>query len=259
MPFQGRAFFLVFAALCMIAAGGCSPSGQSAADEEKEFHFEQGNNCFNSMDYPGAIEAFREALEVNPRSAEAHYRLAQLFDTKQPDPAAAIFHYQEYLRLSPQAENAAVIRERIGACKQQLAADVLTIPTAPAAMRQIVFLTQTNNALKLQIAQLQVEQKNLNDYIVSLQAAAKNNPAPPPQPDFTGDVVPAPTRGYPKNSIPVTPLPPPRTSSHSYVVKPSETLAAIARRNGVSLSALEAANPGVNPRKLRVGQTLNLP
>jgi len=241
-------------AICIIATGGCSPSDQSAADEEKEFHFEQGNNCFNSMDYPGAIEAFREALEVNPRSAQAHYRLAQLFDTKQPDPAAAIFHYQEYLRLSPQAENAAVIRERIGACKQQLAADVLTIPTAPAAMRQIEFLTQTNNALKLQIAQLQGDKKSLNDYIASLQTAAKSNPAWSP-----GNVTPLPGDNNPPNPPPSRNPPPPAYQPRTYVVKASETLAAIARKNGVGLSALEAANPGVNPKKLRVGQTLNLP
>jgi LysM repeat protein len=36
-------------------------------------------------------------------------------------------------------------------------------------------------------------------------------------------------------------------------------MAAIARKCGVSLTALEAANPGVNAKKLRVGQTLNLP
>jgi len=257
MPFQGRVFFPVLVAICLIATGGCSPSDQSAADEEKEFHFEQGNNCFNSMDYPGAIEAFREALEVNPHSAQAHYRLAQLFDTKQPDPAAAIFHYQEYLRLSPHAENAAVIQERIGACKQQLAADVLTIPTAPAAMRQIEFLTQTNNALKLQIAQLQGDKKNLNDYIASLQAAAKNNPTPPP--GSPGYITPLPGDNYPPTPPATGNLSPPPAKLHTYVVRPSETMSAIARKNGVGLSALEAANPGVNPRKLRVGQTLNLP
>jgi LysM repeat protein len=263
MLFRGKLFSAAFAALLAIAAGGCSPSDQSAADEEKEFHFEQGNNCFNSMDYPGAVEAFREALEVNPHSAQAHYRLAQLFDTKQPDPAAAIFHYNEYLRLNPHAENAAVIRDRIGACKQQLAADVLTIPTAPAAMRQIEYLTQTNNALKLQVAQLQGDKKNLNDYIATLQAAAQpqpqHNPAPPL--GSPGYVTPLPGDNYHYQQNPTAhgnPSPPP-AQAHSYVVKPSDTLAAIARRNGVSLSSLKAANPGVNPQKLRVGQTLNLP
>jgi LysM repeat protein len=38
-----------------------------------------------------------------------------------------------------------------------------------------------------------------------------------------------------------------------------ETLAGIARKQGISLAALEAANPGVNPKKLKAGQMLNLP
>jgi LysM repeat protein len=38
-----------------------------------------------------------------------------------------------------------------------------------------------------------------------------------------------------------------------------ETMAAIARKLGLNLPALEAANPGVNPKKLKAGQVLNLP
>ena len=45
----------------------------------------------------------------------------------------------------------------------------------------------------------------------------------------------------------------------THVVAGGETLAGIARKAGVSLAALQAANPGVTPKKLRVGQTVNLP
>jgi LysM repeat protein len=45
----------------------------------------------------------------------------------------------------------------------------------------------------------------------------------------------------------------------THTVVAGETFAAIARKSGVGLAALEAANPGVTPKKLRVGQTLNLP
>jgi LysM repeat protein len=38
-----------------------------------------------------------------------------------------------------------------------------------------------------------------------------------------------------------------------------ETFAGIARKQGVSLVALEEANPHVNPGKIRAGQVLNLP
>ncbi len=38
-----------------------------------------------------------------------------------------------------------------------------------------------------------------------------------------------------------------------------DTLAKIAKKNGVSLKALEAANPGVDPKKLKIKQKLVIP
>src|SRR5579871_4217985 len=108
------------AAVLLIAANGCSPTETSEEDEQKEPHFVLGNSRFNTYDYDGAVEAFQQSLEVNPHSAQAHYRLAQIFDTKKPDPAAAIYHYQEYLQLDANAENAELVRQRVIACKQQL-------------------------------------------------------------------------------------------------------------------------------------------
>ncbi len=44
-----------------------------------------------------------------------------------------------------------------------------------------------------------------------------------------------------------------------YIVKPGDGGAKIARANGVSLSDLQAVNPGVNWTKLSVGQKIKLP
>lgn len=44
-----------------------------------------------------------------------------------------------------------------------------------------------------------------------------------------------------------------------YSVRSGDTLSQIAQRRGVSLAALQAANPGINPSSLQVGQRLNLP
>jgi LysM repeat protein len=43
-----------------------------------------------------------------------------------------------------------------------------------------------------------------------------------------------------------------------YVVRSGDSLSAIAGRTGVSLSTLQALNPGVNPNALQVGQRLTL-
>jgi LysM repeat protein len=44
-----------------------------------------------------------------------------------------------------------------------------------------------------------------------------------------------------------------------YVVKPGDSLAKIARANGVSLADLESVNPGTDSKHLKVGQKLKLP
>jgi LysM repeat protein len=49
------------------------------------------------------------------------------------------------------------------------------------------------------------------------------------------------------------------TPGTEYVVVHGDTLGKIAKRNGLTLKALEAANPGVEPAKLKVGQKLSIP
>ncbi len=44
-----------------------------------------------------------------------------------------------------------------------------------------------------------------------------------------------------------------------YVVKPGDSLAKIARANGVSLGDLESVNPGVDSKHLKIGQKVKLP
>ena len=264
------------------AVSGCSPDDSSQTDEEKEPHFVLGNSRFNEMNYDGAIEAFEESLEVNPHSAQAHYRLAQIFDSQRPDPAAAIYHYQEYLKLSPNADNRDVITQRIQSCKQQLAADVLQLPSTPAMQRQLDTLVQTNRLLEAQVDQLNGVIKQWSAYCASLQAQMQaqaaqtaapqgnSNPTPNPAPQTSvtpDDISAGSSSPQPQASSStdtgavVSPRPAPSHSIRTriHVVASGETMASIARKHGISLSALEAANPRVNPKRLRVGEPLNLP
>ncbi|HEY2330149.1 MAG TPA: LysM peptidoglycan-binding domain-containing protein [Verrucomicrobiae bacterium] len=256
MSFWVKFSFCLLAAAALITVNGCLPSDSSQLDEEKEPHFVLGKSRVNAMDYDGAVEAFGESLEVNPHSAAAHFQLACLFDTKKSDPAAAVYHYQEFLWLNPKADNAEVIRQRIYSCKQQLAADVLPLPSAPAAQRQLEDLAEKNR-------QLQDEVEKWRAYYTAQQAAPKTNP-PVAQNNFS-----APTSGSPTPDDMTTPSAAPATTpattvartvkARTHAVVAGETLAAIARKSSVSLTALEAANPGVTPKKMRVGQVLNLP
>lgn len=60
----------------------------------------------------------------------------------------AIYHYETYLKLIPDADNAVVVEQRIEACKQQLTANVLALPSMPAEQRRIEQLVAQNLQLR---------------------------------------------------------------------------------------------------------------
>jgi len=242
-----------------VALSSCTPSGRNRLDEEKEPHFVLGKSRVNAMDFQGAIEAFEQSLEADPHSAAAHFELGWLDDEKASDPAAAIFHYQEYLRLDPGADNADVIKQRIYRCKQQLAADVLPLPSAPAAQQQLERLSDQNR-------QLQDEVSKWRSYYASQLAAAKTNSSPEPaypgpQPAANPTPIQTPQAGSTTPDANPGPMtnPRPATTPRTHTVVAGETAAAITRKFKIKLSALQAANPGVNLSRIRAGQVLNLP
>ena len=246
MDFWHRIIFTACTVSVGLMLGGCEPSAQSAADDEREPHYVLGQNRINAMDYPGAVAAFEASLEANPHSAAAHYQLAWIFENKETNSAAAIYHYQEYLRFDPKASNAEVIAGRIYNCKQQLAKDVFPSPTSAAALAQLQQLTDRNR-------ELQDEVDKLHAYYAGQAAAVKTN-----LPPATVKVAAPPAAGL-AAPAPVAANSQPTVQPRTHTVAAGETPAAIARKYGVNLNALMVANPGLNPKKLRVGQVINLP
>ena len=234
--------------------GGCLPSSQSQFDEEKEFHYLAGKSRVNGMDFKGAIESFQKALEVNPHSAAAHFELGWLNDQKERDAAVAIYHYSQYLRLRPKADNIEMVNTRILACKQELARTVSLGPVTAQMQKDLEQLTEENRRLKQDLEQLKA-------YAAQLQLLT-NRPPPvtiinPRTGTATG--VTMATGNLSSLGSNSTLRLPPVGSTRTHTVKPSETLANIARSYGVKLDALKTANPRVDPRKLRVGQTIVIP
>jgi serine-type D-Ala-D-Ala carboxypeptidase/endopeptidase (penicillin-binding protein 4) len=50
-----------------------------------------------------------------------------------------------------------------------------------------------------------------------------------------------------------------RTGARTYTIRSGDTFDAIARRHNTTVAALQRANPGVDPRRLRPGRTIRLP
>jgi tetratricopeptide (TPR) repeat protein len=231
---------------------GCLPDS-SPVDDEKDPHFQEGRNLVNSQDYKGAMDEFEKALQANPHSAAAHFELA-LLSERQGDPAAAIYHYERVLALEPKSPHAPAARDRIHGCREALATAEFPLPNSQNLQKQVDQLTAENARLRQQCDELRA------------QLAARPTMAPPPA------AAPAPVAVVEPRQAPVISRTPPLTASISpasqtqrpasgkiYTVRAGDTIAAIARRYGVKPNAVLAANPRLNPRKLRVGQTVNIP
>ncbi len=57
----------------------------------------------------------------------------------------------------------------------------------------------------------------------------------------------------------VVPAVAPETAGTEYVVVKGDSLWKIAKKNGVTVKAIEAANPGIDPDRIKVGQKLSIP
>jgi tetratricopeptide (TPR) repeat protein len=221
-----------------------------------------GRKLASQMDYDGAVEAYEKALLVNPQSSAAHFELAWLYEDKENDPAAAIYHYQRFLKLAPGSGKADVAQAHINNCKLELAKTASAIaPISASAQRDLDKLLQENRELKAQLAQLVQQQAYYESHP---QLAASNppvatvasNPVPPVASLGTGRGNGLRAGGSPPSPVADTAIPAP---ARTYTIVSGDNLAAIARRFGVSLSSLEAANPRVEPTRLRVGSILNIP
>ena len=243
--------------LASLMVSGCWPSPQGQSEEEKETHFLEGRSRVNAMDYQGAVESFERALESNSQSASAHFELGWLLDQKQPDPAAAIYHYEKYLKLRPGAHDAENVKERILACKQELARTVSLGPISEKQQRDLEKLAEENKRLTEQNKQLTEDLAKWRAYAEGRPPAQSNGAGAAPAVRTSGLEEPgaitssnAPTAGHTGALA---------TAARTHVVKPGETLTMIARKCGVKVEALMAANPRVEARRLRPGQTLNVP
>ncbi len=75
-----------------------------------------GVHAWNENKDREAAQAFKKAIEIDPKYAPAHKELARVL-TRLQDFQGAVQHYQEYLKLNPQASDAKEIRDTIALLK----------------------------------------------------------------------------------------------------------------------------------------------
>jgi LysM repeat protein len=92
----------------------------------------------------------------------------------------------------------------------------------------------------------------------SVAALESANPSLTPNDLQIGASIVVPSSSVPATT-PTTPITTPPASGGTYTIQSGDTFTTIAAYFNISLAALEAANPAVNPNTLQIGQIINLP
>jgi nucleoid-associated protein YgaU len=181
--------------LCALLAAlmlttGCDPKAVAGKDA-----LGRATQKAKDGDYKGAIAVYESALGDSANAAEAHYRLALIYDDKLREPASAIHHFRRYLALAPGGPHGKEVRRFIADAEFKLRTSFSDAGTVP--QKEAVRLKNENLELRRQITELR----------------ARASQTPPPK-AVAGEQA--------QRPIPA--------GSRTYVVEPGDTLAAISRK-----------------------------
>ena len=271
---------------------GCSQFKRTGLDDEKDPHFIEGTRRAGGLDWDGAIESFERALQSNPNNAAAHRELGSIYLQHKNDFATAIYHYQRHLKLRPDSNVAQIITQQIAFCKRELAKTDSIVPVGREVQGHLERLSMTNEVLRKRVESLEAQIARGPQYITNYvtnyvklpefaQSGTRSLTQPaqiverPPEEERNDE---PPRRSLPpagrsgreesgtsrssstRNTTPPRNTQQPRTPKTAaiHTVRPGETMEVLARRYGVSVADLRAANPE-NARGVRSGQKVNIP
>jgi tetratricopeptide (TPR) repeat protein len=237
-----------------LVLSGCLPA--APGDDEKEPYYMAGKSHVYARDFKGAVESFEKAVEVNPKSAPAHFELGLLYEQKEFDPAAAIYHYERYLKLSPSSGKEDMVKPRILACKQQLAQTFSFGALTEKQQRDMEKLVEENKRLLEEVEKWRAYATWLQNR-TNQSGAGSATPRAVLPPASSQSAIPG---AAPSNQTnPIRPAVTPAATTRTHIVKAGENPNVIARKYGVKVDALMAANPRLDARRLKPGQVMIIP
>ncbi|MDF7822400.1 LysM peptidoglycan-binding domain-containing protein [Pontiellaceae bacterium B12227] len=237
-----------------LALTGCEKdSGSMEEREERDPNVISGQKFMEEGNFDAAIEEFKRALEQEPMMARPHLDLALIFQQHKINYIHALYHYDRYLELRPNAEKADFINNQKHKVAQALANTFINnSPDVKKVVQERNTLIQQNNELKRQLA-----------------AALRNAPAPTAKTQQTAaptTTEPSVTKTVPKSATPAVEAQTVSKGSrhHVYHVVSGDTLSKISTKfygDSGKYDIIYEANKDMmrNPGDLKVGQTIVIP
>lgn len=282
-----------------LLGAGCDRLTKGEEDERHEANFLNAINLQTQGRDDEALKAFNRALEANPQSASAHREIGQLCLDKKRDYALAVFHLRRHQQIKAARSSKTTkdpgdyaVEQQIKQAQILLAAEFTDQIGQQQNQSKIDELKRRNAELETTVARLNQQLALRGAPGIVANAVPPSQPSPqvqsqavarPMVPTATGPVKNVAAAPVPAATIvpqPATsaaaaaavarptstkvespaPKPPSRAATaRTHVVKAGEIPATIARRYGISVQELMAVNKGVDPRRMRAGQTMNLP
>lgn len=241
---KGRSLLAVILLFPGLLLGGCSRQA-GVRDRRDEEHplMRKALAAKRANDIDRAISAFQAALEKRSNLARAHLELGLLYDEHQRDYLRAVYHYERYLEMRPDAGKRQYIESMIQIARISYAA---SFPDhSSEAIRRVRHLEQENRTLRAALDEAIEENRGLRVRPAIPSAAAPSLLAPA-----------APQRAAVANPTPA--------AERTVTVERGDTLSSIAARvygNPSQWRRIYDANRNLlrSPGDVRPGQTLILP
>jgi len=232
--------------IALLTLTGCNKDSQSIEErEERDPLVKSGQAYMEEGKWDEALKAFKQAVENDPEMARPHLDLALIYQQYKINYIHAIYHYDRYLELRPDAEKADFIKSQKLKVAQALANTLINnSPEVKKVVQERNQLVQQNTELKRQLA-------------AALNGKKPTDTASP----VTKKTV---TQTVPKSVKKPVQQPATPAKYKIYTVVSGDTLTKIATRfygdSGKWDTILEANKDTLGgPRDLKIGQTLVIP
>ena len=144
-------FFAIHFSILLLLLAGCDrmvTSRNTRLIKEADWKAAQG-------DYLWAINLYEAALDGTPQSAEVHFKLALLYDSKLKRPKDALHHLDRYLELAPEGSHVREAKSMKQESEKRLASAGQS--GSPMTQGEAVRLKNENATLQKQLAELRVK------------------------------------------------------------------------------------------------------
>ena len=252
----------------LLVAGLCSCGREEkrlTGDDARGRWMRLGDEAAQKGEWDDAIAAYQRALRHRPDMAAGHRRLAPILEEQRKDIVAALYHYNRYLELAPNAPDRETVAEAAEHCQQYIAAS--TGGDTSALRWRIDSQSETIQQLRTDLASvretLRLTQEQLESALAANANAARTGAAVSGA--NSGPRLPAQGRQPAQPPAKTAAKPPAKPAQPAtpgvYVVQSGDTLSKLATRFHTTTETLYAMNRHqmTSPNNLRVGMKLVIP